>query len=120
MPKCGGCAWLFEWHRFGWQILVLLTNSQVDGWQLVHLRARTWLGKQMRSIIIKWRQWGMAVGVHWVPTGLRPADLPSWLDAEAGSSKLQALLMALERSRCVYGELPALNVRGACTVNCRG
>ena len=84
-------------RRFAWHYLFLLTDSQVAGNQLVHLRARTWLGKQMRllrSISIRMRQWGLVVGVRWVPTDVQPADPPSRLDAEASLSKLLALWRA--------------------------
>ena len=46
----GSCSAIRMERCFVWQFLFLLTHLRVVGWQLVHLRARTWLGKQLRLL----------------------------------------------------------------------
>ena len=75
--------------RLGWRLLVLVTDSQVAGAQMVSLRSRTWLHRQnrlLRSIVIRMTQCGLVVGLHWVSTEFQPADPLSRLDAVACSS----------------------------------
>ena len=84
-------------RRSGWQFLVLVTDSQVAGAQVVSLRARTWLHRQkrlLRGTIIRMRQCGLVVGLHWISTEFQPANPPSRLDAVANLSLLRALRLA--------------------------
>ena len=95
--------------RLGWRFLVLVTDSQVAGAEMVMLRARTWLRRQsklLRSTVIRMTQRGMVVGLHWVPTDFQPADPPSRLDAVACSSPLRALCLAQLRWHIVRARVP--------------
>ena len=105
----GLCWAVREAKRRGWRFLVLVTDSQVAGAQMVSLRARTWLHRQnklLRSTVIRLTQCGLVVGVHWVSSELQPADPPSRLDAVACSSTLRALRLAQLRWAVVRAHAP--------------
>ena len=101
--------------RLRWRFLVLATDSQVAGAQMVSLCARTWLHRQnrlLRSIVIRMTQCGLVVGLHWVSTEFRPADAPSRLDTMAYSSPLFALRLAQIRWGLVRARVPGPDVLG--------
>ena len=84
-----GLSWAVRLaKRSGWRFLVLVTDSQVAGAEMVSLRARTWLHRQnrlLRATVIRMTQCGLVVGLYWISTEFQPADPPSRLDAVAPS-----------------------------------
>ena len=111
-----GLCWdLLLAKQLGWRFLVLVTDSQVAGAQMVSLRARTWQHTQnrlLRSTAIRMTQCGMVVGLYWVSTEFQLADPPSCTDAVAFSSPLGGLPLAQFRWNIVCARVPGPDVLG--------
>ena len=101
--------------RLGCRFLVLVTDSQVAGAQMVPLRAPTWLHGQnrlLRSTFTRMTHCGVVLGLHWVSTEFQPADPPSRLDVVACSSPLHDLRLAQFRWNIVRAGVPGPDVLG--------
>ena len=111
-----GLCWAMQLaRRLGWRFLVLVTDSQVAGAQVVSLRERTWLHRQnrlLRGAVIQMKQCGLVVGLHWISTEFRPADPPSRLDTVANSSPLHALRLTQVRWHHVRTHVPEPDLLG--------
>ena len=81
----------------GWRSVTVVTDSTAAGHQVAGLRAKTWLGKQMRVLrALAWRLRlsGLVVRVVWCPTEIQPADLLSRIESETHGVMARAEQMA--------------------------
>ena len=93
-----GLAWAVRLAVvLGWRSVTIVTDSTTAGHQVVGLRAKTWLGKQMRVLRVpawRLRLSGLAVRVVWCPTEIQPADPLSRLESDFHGVMVRAEQMA--------------------------